>query len=338
MKQSFGLAPDGREATLYTISSSHMKVQITDFGATLVRLYHTIANGDTADVVLGFDCAADYAASTTYFGATVGRTANRIARGSFVIGDTKVQMNCNDGNNNLHAGPDGYSYRLWQLTEHTQDKLVLQLDSPHGDQGLPGNATVRVTFLAESPATLRISYDAVSDRDTVFNLTNHAYFNMAGHEHPELAMDQLLMMPARHFTPADSESIPTGELRSVEGTAMDFRIPKPLGQDLHSGYECLVTQGGYDHNFEVFGQPCAVLTDPHSGRSLAITTDLPGIQLYSGNYLEGEMGKDGVSYIKNGGVALETQYYPNCVNEPAWKQPFFRAGEHFRSQSVYCFK
>ena len=151
-------------------------------------------------------------------------------------------------------------------------------------------------------------------------------------------MAQTLMLTARHYTPDDAESIPTGELKRVENTPMDFRQPKPIGRDIQEDYPCLKLQGGYDHNFEVYTNPCAVLTDPESGRTMSVSTDLPGIQFYSGNYLKGEAGKDGVSYIRRGAVALETQYYPDSVNHPEWAQPFFKAGEHFRSETVYSFQ
>jgi aldose 1-epimerase len=218
---------------------------------------------------------------------------------------------------------------------HTEDSIVLSLHSLHGDQGFPGNADITVTYLLENDG-LRIVYDAVADRDTVFNLTNHSYFNLAGHDQAEKAMDQLLSMPARFFTPADAQSIPTGECRTVAGTPMDFRIPKPIRQDIGADYEPLKLQAGYDHNFEVFCNPCAYLSDPGSGRTMAVITDRPGVQLYSGNYTD-EIGKDGVCYPKRSGVCLETQCFPDSVNRPAWKQPFVKAGEKYHSETKYCF-
>ena len=183
---------------------------------------------------------------------------------------------------------------------------------------------------------LHIVYDGTCDQDTVFNLTNHSYFNLRGHQHTEAAMEQLLTLPGRFFNPDDAESIPTGEKRSVEGTPMDFRVPKPIGRDLHQDYECLNLQSGYDHNWEVFCNPCAQLADPVSGRSMAVYTDCPGIQFYSGNYLD-EQGKDGVYYGKNTGVALETQFYPDALHHPDWPQPITKAGERYHSETVYRF-
>ena len=170
----------------------------------------------------------------------------------------------------------------------------------------------------------------------MFNLTNHSYFNLAGHDRTEKAMEQILSMPARFFTPANAESIPTGECRAVAGTPMDFRIPKAIGQDISADYEPLVLQSGYDHNFEVFCNPCAYLSDPGSGRTMAVITDRPGVQLYSANYTD-TVGKDGTRYPKRCGVCLETQCFPDSVNHPEWKQPFVRAGEKYHSETKYCF-
>lgn len=338
MKIDFGTTKNGQKASLYEITWGQLKAQISDYGATLVRPYVPDSKGKLADVVLGFDSVEGYDHHGAFFGATVGRNANRVGKGRFMIGDKVIQMPINNNSNNLHSGPESYGHRLWKLEKHTQSSISFSLESPDGDQGMPGNAQIRVTYTLEYPGALRLTYDAVSDKDTVFNLTNHAYFNMAGHDHPEKAMSQTLMLTARHYTPDDAESIPTGELRPVAGTPMDFRQPKAIGRDLEQDYPCFKLQGGYDHNFEAYADPCAILTDPESGRSMSVSTDRPGIQFYSGNFLSGEKGKDGVSYTYRGGVALETQFYPDSVNHPEWEQPFFKAGEHFRSETVYSFK
>ena len=330
-KKPFGILPGGEQAFLYTISDGKLTAQISDFGATLVRLYV-----QAEDVVLGFDDANGYLNSTTYFGATVGRNANRIGGACFTLNGKTVQLPQNEKTNNLHSGPDSYAYRLWQVERHTENAITFSLHSPHGDQGFPGNADIRVTYTLEENA-LCITYEAVSDRDTVFNLTNHSYFNLAGHHRPELAMGQTLQLNASCFTPSDAESIPTGEKRSVAGTPMDFRSPKPIGRDLDQDYDALHLQGGYDHNFCLDGSPAAILCDPVTGRKMEVTTDCPGIQFYSGNFLQGERGKDGISYCYRGGVALETQYYPNAVNNPQWPQPIVKAGEIYRSQTKYTF-
>lgn len=338
MKKTFGAPVGGQQAFLYTISCGGITAQISDFGATLVRLYVPDQDGVLADVVLGFDEPAEYVKSTTFLGTVVGRNANRVKDGTFTLNDRRYRMTPNEGANNLHSGPDYYKDRLWTVEHVDGCSIRLSLNSPDGDQGFPGNALIHVTYTLEPGGVLRITYDGICDKDTVFNLTNHSYFNLAGHEKPEEAMDQLLTMPARFFTPDDAESIPTGEKRSVEGTPMDFRVPKPIGRDIDADYDALNLQGGYDHNFEVFTDPCAILTDPVSGRSMAVSTDCPGIQFYSGNFLKGEQGKDGVSYCCRGGICLETQFYPDSLNHPEWLQPITKAGKRYHSETRYIFK
>jgi aldose 1-epimerase len=338
MKKVFGVRADGQTAHLYTITGGGLTAEVSDHGATLVKLFVPDANGKLDDVVLGFDTPDAYAKSGTYFGATVGRNANRVGNATFTLNGKVYKLDPNDnGVNNLHSGFDPYKNRLWKVVNHEENTISLQLLSPDGDQGFPGNAEIHVTYTLESNGTLAIIYDGICDKDTVFNLTNHTYFNLAGHSHPEKAMDQILSMPARHFTACDAASIPTGENRSVEGSPMDFREPKPIGRDIHEDYDALKLQGGYDHNFEVFTNPCAILSDTESGRTMAVITDCCGVQFYSGNFLEGETGKDGVSYINRGGICLETQFYPDCVNHPDWKQPIVKAGQRYHSETRYKF-
>ena len=335
MKEIFGTLPNGEISHLYTISCGPLTAKISDLGATLVQLHVPDRNGKTADVVLGFDDPAAYIASGTFLGATVGRNANRVKNACFVLNNTTWSMPANEGQNNLHSGPNCYKNRMWNVILHTENTITLSLHSPHGDQGMPGNADIQVTYTLEQDG-IRITYDAMSDRDTVFNFTNHSYFNLAGHDQAQKAMDQLLTLPARFFNPADSESIPTGELRSVEGTPMDFRSPKPIGRDINEDYDALNLQGGYDHNFEVFCNPCAILTDPESGREMAVYTDCPGVQFYSANYTD-EIGKGGARYPKRSAICLETQFYPDAVNHPEWPQPIYKAGEKYPSETKYCF-
>ncbi len=335
MKEHFGPLPQGQQAYLYTISCGQLTAKVSDLGATLVQLFVPDRDGVSADVVLGFDSPEGYLRSGAYFGATVGRNANRIQNAAFVLGDHTYRLDANDGENSLHSGFQGYHTRLWTVVSHSPASIHFRLLSPHGDQGFPGNATIDVTYTMEADG-LRIRYGAISDRDTVFNLTNHSYFNLAGHHRPEKAMDQLLCLPARRFTLANAQSIPTGDLPEVAGTPMDFRVPKAICQTLGEDFEPLQLQKGIDHNFEVFCAPAATLTDPGSGRHLAITTDLPGIQVYTANYTD-ETGKEGVHYGFRSGVALETQFYPDAVNHPEWKQPFVKAGEKFHSETKYRF-
>ena len=335
MKEIFGQLPSGETAYLYTITSGQMKAAITDFGGNLVSLWVPDKDGNLEDVVLGYDSPAGYAADDVFLGAPVGRNANRIEDACFRLGEKTYFLFANDGANNLHSGFNYFHQRMWDVAEFTEGSITLCLNSPHGDQGYPGNARISMTYALEGD-TLRISYDGIADQDTVFNLTNHSYFNLAGHQHPEKAYDQILSMPARFFTPSNAANIPTGEERSVVGTPMDFRKPKAIGKEVFADYEPLQLANGYDHNFEVFCNPCATLSDPVSGRTLAISTDCPGIQFYSGNYLKG-IGKGGIDYGPRSGIALETQFFPNSVNRPEWKQPFVKAGQRYRSTTRYRF-
>ena len=337
MKKAFGILPSGEETALYTISRGGLTATVTDYGAHLVSLLVPDREGNVADVVLGYDDANGYRTGNgAFLGATVGRNANRIKGSAFTVYGTPCRLTPNEGENNLHSGPNPYKDRMWQVLRHEKDTIVLGLYSPHGDQGFPGNAQIRLTYRLDSTGGLHIVYDAVSDRDTVFNFTNHSYFNLAGQDQVDKAMDQILCIPGRWFNPDDAQNIPTGEQRSVAGTPMDFRTPKAIGRDIGADYEPLHLQGGYDHNWEVFCNPCATLTDPVSGRTMAVYTDCPGIQLYAGNFLD-ETGKGGIHYGKRSGVALETQFAPDSVNRPQWPQPFVKAGVPYHSETIYRF-
>lgn len=336
MEKKFSNLHIDQGATLYTITGGGLSAVVSDLGATLVRLMVPDAAGNVEDVVLGYDTAKGYLEGTSFLGATVGRSANRIAGASFSLGKKTYALTPNEGKNNLHSGPNCYNTRLWALDEQTESSVQLSLESPDGDQGMPGNAHISVTYSLDGEGGLHIVYDGLCDQDTIFNMTNHSYFNLAGHQHTDKAIHQILSLPGRHFCPDDAESIPTGEKRSVEGTPMDFRTPKPICRDIDCDYEPLHLQGGYDHNWEVFCNPCATLTDPDSGRTMSVYTDCPGIQFYSGNFLN-EAGKDGVHYGKHAGIALETQFYPDSIHEADWAQPVVEAGKNYHSETVYRF-
>ncbi len=336
MVKYFGRMPNGETASLYTISAASISASVTDCGAALMRLYVPDGRGNLADVVLGYDSADGCLQNGGHLGGTVGRNANRLAGAAFFIEEREYRLTPNDKGNNLHSGPDFYDRRLWKVAEHQRSYIRFTLRSPSGDQGFPGNADISVTYLLDGDNGLHILYDAVCDQDTVFNMTNHSYFNLAGHDQPEQALQQVLTIPGRYFTPADERSIPTGEIRCVDGTPMDFRTPKPIGRDIAEDYDALKKQGGYDHNFEVFCNPCAILRDPTSGRVMTVSTDCPGLQFYSGNFVNVE-GKDGIHYGKRSGIALETQFYPDCLHHPEWAQPIVAAGTRYHSETVYRF-
>lgn len=340
-KQSFGLLPDGQEANLYTISCGRLTAAVSDFGATLVRLIVPDALGRLADVVLGFDQAADYIPGNACLGATVGRYANRIGGAAFSLNGKKYSLAQNDGSNNLHSGPDFWFKRMWNVAEVGEDFITLTLHSPDGDQGFPGNLDVSVTYrlLAEPVPALSIRYHGLCDQDTVLSMTNHSYFNLAGHDHPEAALGQYLWLNADAFTPADEGSIPTGDVCPVAGTPMDFTVEKPLGRDIGADYQPLHFQAGYDHNFvlnSADGAPAARLRDPVSGRNMEVYTDRPGVQVYSANFTD-ETGKGGVHYTPRSGLCLETQFFPDCVNKPQFPSCTLKAGEVYESRTVYAF-
>ncbi len=338
MKKPFGVRADGQQTYLYTIQGGGLIAEFTEHGATLVKLFVPDDCGVLADVVLGYDHPDDYTKSDAYFGCAVGRNANRVGGARFTLNGKEYKLDGNDNEvHNLHSGFDPYKDRMWKVLDHKEDMIRFYLFSPDGDQGFPGNAEICVTYSLGAEGVLRIEYDAVCDKDTVFNMTNHSYFNLAGHDKPEKCMDQLLSMPARRFTAVDKLSIPTGEMVPVDGTIMDFRVPKPIGRDLDENDPVVAAQGGYDHNWEVFCNPCAILSDPESGRMMSVYTDCPGVQFYAGNYLDNDLGKDGVVYCRRGGIALETQFYPDAVNKPQWAQPITKAGERYHSVTEYRF-
>lgn len=337
MKECFGTLSSGEKTALYTITNGKLTAAVTDYGAALVRLFVPDAFGNLADVVLGYDnCNGYEKAIGSFLGATVGRNANRLKNSCFILNGNVHQLSANEGKNNLHSGPNFYHLRCWNTIEYSETSVTFELVSPNGDQGFPGNARIQVTYKLDEQDGLHIIYDAVADQDTVFNLTNHSYFNLAGHDKPSSAMDQILTIPGRFFCPNDEQNIPTGELRNVAGTPMDFRSPKPIGRDIDADYEPLRLQSGYDHNYEVFCNPCAIMQDPTSGRCMEVYTDRPGIQLYAGNFLN-EPGKVGVSYGKRSGVALETQYYPDALHHPQWPQPVTKAGNPYHSETIFRF-
>ena len=336
MTEPFGTLPDGKNVALYTIEGFGVKAKLCPLGATLVRLYVPDKTGNYDDVVLGYKEAAAYKADWMNIGATVGRCANRIRGGVFTLNGETYTLEQNNLGNNLHSGPDFYSHRLWTVESRNEHGITFFLDSPDGDQGFPGNAKIRVTYTLKAPRTLSIRYEAVSDRDTIFNLTNHSCFNLRGHQYPQAAMEQVLMLPSNRFIPCDEVFVPTGEIWDVEGTPMDFRTPKVLGRDIEADYAPLKNPMGYDHSYPTEGPLCAILSDPVSGRALEIYTDSPCVHLYSGNYIDLE-GKDGVHYCNRAGVALETQFYPDAIHHPHWPQPVFKAGQVWTGQTDFVF-
>ena len=325
-----------KKANTYRLENKNSTWMIlTDAGAAVVCLFFR-----GTDVVLGWDTAQEYFPNPGSFGATVGRSANRIGAAAFTLNGRRYELAKNDGENNLHSGPDGYHNRQWTAKEVTANRAVFCLDSPDGDQGYPGRLRVSVTYTLEDDDSVHIVYEGVSDADTVVNLTNHAYFNLNGHK-AGTAMGHRLRINADAFTPVAPGLIPTGELRKVEGTPFDFRTAKPIGRDSGADDEQLRLGGGYDHNFALQGEgfrTAAELTGDKTGITLTVETDCPGVQLYTGNFLNGARGKGGAAYEKRSAVCLETQYFPNAVNEPGFASPVVKAGVPFRSETVWRLK
>lgn len=345
-KEFFGELADGQSASLYTFENSNgLEMTVSDLGATLVKVLVPDKNGVKRDVVLGWDDTAGYLnGPATYFGATVGRSANRTEHAQFELNGTTHHLTPNERQNNLHSGPNGYQLRLWQMKniDEEQNAITFQLISPDGDQGYPGQLDLSVTYQLTADNAILITYEGLSEQDTVFNLTNHSYFNLAGHDSGTI-LDHELQIQASHFTPVEDEkSIPTGEIRTVSGTPMDFLTTKPIGQDIDADYDQLVFTGGYDHNY-VLDKTAdtltqfATATSKESGITMKVSTDLPGVQFYAGNFIEDVLGKDDVTYQKRSGFCLETQYFPNAINELAFTSPILEAGKKLTTQTSYQF-
>ncbi len=340
----YGQLPSGVEIAEYVLTNDRgMRVQVITYGGIITALYVPDRRGDLGDVVLGYNALDGYVTKNPYFGCITGRFANRIAGGRFTLDGTTYQLAINHGPNHLHGGQVGFDKRVWQAAVEEGDSavsLALAYLSKDGEENYPGNLLVTVTYTLMSENTLRISYRASTDQPTILNLTNHTYFNLAG---SGTILDHEIMINADHFTPIDEAMIPTGELRPVDGTPFDFRQPRRIGARIDEPDEQLQRAGGYDHNFVLNGTPdelrlAARLYDPSSGRVLEVSTTEPGMQLYTGNFLDGTIvGKSGVTYARRAGLCLETQHFPDSPNHPHFPSTVLRPGEEFHSVTVFAF-
>lgn len=342
-KTSFGITKSGCAASTYEIGNGRgVRLIATDFGATVVSIFVKDKNGTERDVILGYDDLASYERAECYFGATVGRNANRIANAKVTIDGVEYELEKNNNENSLHSGSNGVSVKMWDVEEYTDTKITFGYTSKDMEQGFPGNCQMHVTYEVTEQNEFKITYHIVSDKKTVINMTNHSYFNLAGQENGNV-LDQTLQIAASHYTPMkDSKSIPTGEIASVEGTPFDFRKEKPIGQDIKASHEQLIFANGYDHNFAIDKtkdgvEKIASAYCSESGIRMDVYTDLPGVQLYTANFVGGQHGKKGAVYVQNSAFCLETQYYPNAVNEPNFASPVFDAGQPYDSTTVYAF-
>ena len=343
-RQPFGATPSGEAVELFTLANAHgMEVRVMTYGGIIVSLTVPDRSGRPGDVVLGYDSLAGYLKDSPYFGAIVGRYGNRIAKGRFTLDGKEYRLATNNGPNHLHGGIRGFDKVVWQAEPFDDARgagVVLRHTSPDGDEGYPGALTAKVTYTLTDRNELRIDYEATTDRPTPVNLTQHSYFNLAGGGD---ILGHELTIVADSFTPVDSTLIPTGVIAPVAGTPFDFRTPHPIGERIGAANEQLRFGGGYDHNF-VLTRPdtglafAARLSDPVSGRTLEIRTTEPGIQLYSGNFLDGSItGKRGIVYAHRTGLALETQHFPDSPNHSEFPSTILRPGRVYLSTTLWVF-
>ena len=315
------------------LQDGQMEAHILPYGATLQSLLVPDRDGRLRDVVLGYETLEAYRQHDGYLGATVGRCANRIAGAQITLSGTRYPLTANEGANQLHGGPHGLHQKMWEIAHLSKDKVTLRTVSPDGEDGYPGRLEVTVKYIL-TDNMLRIHYEAVSDKDTLCNLTNHAYFNLSGQGSGPVA-DHVLSVGAKFYTPCGPGNLPTGEVRAVEGTVLDLRSGVKLGQRL--GAAELADCGGYDHNYVLSGQTAAVLYAPDSGIQMETLTTMPGLQVYTAGFLTERQGKAGAVYGKNHGVCLETQFWPDAIHYRHFPSPVLRAGQVYRQQTVYRF-
>ncbi len=337
-QQVWGFTPGGEAVILYTMrNASGAEVRLTNLGAAVVSIIVPDRAGNLADVVLGYGKFENYMNDSAAFGKTVGRYANRIARGIFTLDGQEYRLAQNNPPNHLHGGPDGFANRIWEGRVET-NRVVFALISPDGDQNYPGELSVEVIYDWDDDNVLDITLQAHADAPTIVNLTNHTYFNLAG-ESSGSVLDQILQLDASRWLPTDATLIPTGELVSVVDTPMDFRQAKPIGRDIDADFEALNYGGGYDHCWVIDGWEPGKMTengtlyDPVSGRAVTFSSTQPGVQVYTGNYLQGTpAGKSGRPYANRDGVAIECQGFPDAPNHADFPSQRLGAGEIYREQ------
>lgn len=341
-----GSTQEGVSIERYTLRNSHgMQADVITFGAVLNRLLIPDAKGVLADVLLGYDTLEGYEQIAPFFGAVVGRCANRIGGAAFDLDGKTYRLAANDGSNHLHGGPRGFAAVVWTArieNREGRETLVLSYDSPDGEEGYPGNLRAEVAYALTEQDELRLDYRAVTDSPTVVNLTNHAYFNLAGHDAGSI-LDHKIRIPADFFTVAGSDSIPTGEIRPVDGTPLDLREFRRIGDGIDDAYDQLRFPGGYDNNWVLASDGRAMVlaaevSDPASGRAMQVFTNQRGVQFYSGNMMKKTLpGKGGAMYPRRGGLCLETQFFPDAIHHPHFPSPVLRPGEVQESATVFRF-
>jgi len=347
MKSDFGKMEDGRAVELYTIRNDKgLEMTVTNYGGIIVSLKVPDREGRIADVVLGFDNFQSYRKENPYFGAIIGRYANRIGKASFFLNGKHYSLASNSGDNHLHGGESGFDNVLWEgkyFARNNATGVELTYLSMDGEEGYPGNLSTKVTYSLDNDNRLKIEYEATTDHPTICNLTHHSYFNLAGHDSGSIN-SHVLMIRSSRFTLVDTGLIPTGELRNVAGTPFDFRKAKRIGTDIDQASQQLTYGMGYDHNWVLDRQSkkelelVATLYEPNSGRLMEVWTEEPGLQFYSGNSLNGTLiGKGGHTYQQRAGLCLETQHFPDSPNKPNFPSVTLNPGEVYKTQTVYRF-
>ena len=341
-------AVDGRTAHLWTLDNGNgMRMKVTDYGTIITELHVPDRAGKPVDVVLGRPTVQDYVERTQYFGCTAGRCANRIGKGRFTIDGKAFQVTCNNGPNCLHGGTKGFDKVMWEgkaSLDQGMPKVVFTYTSKDGEEGFPGTVKATVTYTLTPLNQLLVDMSASTDAPTVVNLAHHSYWNLSGHGSGPI-LDHELQLMAGSFTPVDAALITTGEIKPVDGTPLDFRAAKPIGRDISQLPATKDDPGGYDHNWCVDGapgtmRPAARLHSPATGITMLVSSNQPGIQFYSGNFLDGIPGKDGATYRKHDGLCLETQAYPDSINKqekPGWPVVVLRPGQRYDHRMVHAF-
>ena len=340
----FGTTKTGTAVTKYILENKQgLRVAVTDFGAALVSIWMKDKNGTEQDVLLGYDTAEEYEACGTNFGFVIGRNANRIAGAMCKIGDVDCKLEVNDGKNNLHTGKSGFQNKVWKAEFDSKDstRITFSVESPDMEQGFPGNVKFSATYELTEENELILKYHGTTDRTTILNPTNHAYFNLSGHNSGTIDKQQL-RMHADAYMPADEELIPTGEIRQVENTAFDFRTFKTFGQDFFADDIQLKNAGGYDHNFMLAEKPgsCSLAAEAFSeetGIHMNLYTDRPGVQLYCANQMSGEKGKQGMIYGARSGFCLEPQFPADAIHKSQFPSPLWEAGKEYVSENILKF-
>ena len=343
-KKLFGKLQDGTQVFLYTLKNDlGTQVNIINYGAIVTNIFVSDKNGRIDDIVLGYDSIEGYVNDKVFLGAIVGRYGNRIANGKFILEGNEYQLAKNNGENHLHGGPKGFYKVLWDAEPFdTGESLKLTYVSPDGEEGYPGTLELKVTYTLTEANELKIDYEGKTDKPTILNPTNHSYFNLSG-DLTKTILDHELQINADKFTPVNQNQITTGEIKAVEGTPMDFRKSTRIGLRINDTYEQLKYGGGYDHNwvlnnFNKKVREIALLYHPNTGRYMEVLSDQPGLQFYSGNFLDGSFaGKNGITYQKRTALCLETQYFPDSPNKPHFPSVTLRPSEIYSQTTIYKF-